>query len=110
MEKRVWLEWLMDVYGSLLTDRQNRALSLYLSEDLSLAEIAQGEGISRQGVHDAIQRAEEALRETEAKLGLAEKQLRLIDRLEALYADLIQAGQTDFALRVKQLLADWGAE
>ena len=49
---------LFDFYGELLTDRQKEFFDLYYNEDLSLSEIAENEGISRQGVRDVIVRAE----------------------------------------------------
>lgn len=61
---------LFDFYGEMLTDKQRELFDLYYNEDLSLAEIAEHAGITRQGVRDGIVRAEHALRETERKLGL----------------------------------------
>lgn len=61
---------LYDFYGELLTDRQKEFYDLYYNEDLSLAEIAENYGITRQGVRDVIVRAEQILTETEDKTGL----------------------------------------
>ena len=61
---------LFDFYGELLTERQKELFDLYYNEDLSLAEIAENEGISRQGVRDVIVRAEAAMQEIEDKTGL----------------------------------------
>lgn len=58
---------LFDFYGDLLTDRQREFYDLYYNEDLSLAEIAENYGISRQGVRDVIVRAEAAMTEIEEK-------------------------------------------
>ena len=58
---------LFDFYGELLTERQKEFFDLYYNEDLSLAEIAENEGISRQGVRDVIVRAEAAMSEIEEK-------------------------------------------
>ncbi|MDE6840505.1 MAG: DNA-binding protein [Oscillospiraceae bacterium] len=58
---------LFDFYGDLLTDRQREFYDLYYNEDLSLAEIAENYGISRQGVRDVIVRAEAAMTEIEDK-------------------------------------------
>lgn len=70
MERNIELSCLLDYYGAFLTDRQRKLLDLHVNEDLSLGEIADGEGISRQGVHDALRRAEQQLMEMEEKLGL----------------------------------------
>ena len=67
---------LFDFYGELLTDRQKEFFDLYYNEDLSLSEIAENEGISRQGVRDVIVRAEAAMQEIEDKTGAAAKILR----------------------------------
>ena len=58
---------LFDFYGDLLTDRQREFYDLYYNEDLSLSEIAENYGISRQGVRDVIVRAEAAMTEIEDK-------------------------------------------
>ena len=67
------ISMLMDFYGGILTDKQLDALDLYYNEDLSLAEIAEQIGISRQGVRDLIKKAEEEIFFLEEKLGLAHK-------------------------------------
>ena len=61
---------LFDFYGDILTPRQRELFDLYYNEDLSLAEIAENCGISRQGVRDVIVRAENAMTELEDKTGL----------------------------------------
>lgn len=65
------INMLLDFYGDMLTDRQRDFLEYYYIDDLSLAEIAENEGITRQGVRDAIKRAEAQLFEMEDRLGLA---------------------------------------
>ena len=72
-EKDYRISYLLDFYGNILTDKQKDAIDLYYNEDLSLAEIADHVGITRQGVRDAIKRGEETLLEMEEKLGFAEK-------------------------------------
>ena len=47
---------LLDYYGGMLTDKQREVLTLHCEEDMSLAEIAQETGVSRQGVHDMLTR------------------------------------------------------
>ncbi|MEE0776949.1 MAG: YlxM family DNA-binding protein [Bacillota bacterium] len=63
---------LFDFYGPLLTQRQQEVYDYSRSEDMSLGEIAEALGISRQAVHDNLRRTEKILEEYEAKLGLAE--------------------------------------
>ena len=64
---------LYDLYGELLTSRQKEVVRLYHEENLSLSEIAQEFGISRQGVHDALKSGENAFAQYEEKLGLLQK-------------------------------------
>ena len=72
-EKNLKLACLLDFYGDVLSERKQSVLSLYYNEDLSLAEIADEIGISRQGVRDLIKKAEEELIFLEEKLGLEKK-------------------------------------
>ena len=65
--------YLLDFYGEVLSPRKKEALDLYYNEDLSLAEIAEHLGISRQGVRDMIKKGEDELEFLEEKLGLAER-------------------------------------
>jgi len=64
---------LFDIYGEMLTDKQKDFLNYYYNDDLSLSEIAENEGITRQGVRDAIKRAEAQLYDMETRLGFAKK-------------------------------------
>ena len=68
---------LYDFYGDMLTDRQKEFYDLYYNEDLSLAEIAENYGITRQGVRDVIVRAEAVLTELEDKTGIVRRFLRM---------------------------------
>ena len=77
---------LYDFYGDLLTDRQKEFYDLYYNEDLSLAEIAENYGISRQGVRDVIVRAEAAMTEIEDKTHLIRRFFRMHDALTAIDA------------------------
>ena len=64
---------LYDFYGDVLTERQKEFYDLYYNEDLSLAEIAENNGITRQGVRDVIVRAEGILTDLEDKTGLIKR-------------------------------------
>ena len=91
MEEALFRTMLFDFYGELLTDKQREYFDLHYNEDLSLAEIAQSEGISRQGVWDIIRRAEESMRRYEEKTGLVARfaaQRELLSRAEALAGEL----------------------
>lgn len=73
---------LLDFYGDLLSDTARENITLYYNEDLSLAEIAETAGITRQGVRDSIKRAEEQLIKFEEKLGLAKRFTSMQDGIE----------------------------
>ena len=70
MEKSIEISLLYDFYGELLSEKKREAASLYFNEDLSLSEIAEHMGITRQGVSDLIRRSESELYGFEDKLGL----------------------------------------
>ena len=67
---------LYDFYGALLTEKQRQVMALYHEENLSLSEIGQEFGISRQAVHYTLKKAEQALEEYEDKLKLMDKFLK----------------------------------
>lgn len=64
---------LYDFYGELLTNHQKEIYEQFVLDDLSLSEIAESAGISRQGVHDLVKRCNKILEGYEAKLHLVEK-------------------------------------
>lgn len=73
MAKDLKITFLLDFYGDMLTEKQRDVVEAYYNEDLSLAEIAGDRDITRQGVRDAIKRAEQQLLEMEERLGLAKR-------------------------------------
>jgi len=72
-DKIVQIALLFDFYGQLLTEKQIDIVDMYYNNDLSLGEISEQQGISRQGVYDTLKRAEKTLFEYEEKLGLVER-------------------------------------
>ena len=77
---------LFDFYGEMLTDRQKEFFDLYYNEDLSLAEIAENAGISRQGVRDVIVRAAASMQEIEDRTGIIKRFEARRPHLEAIAA------------------------
>lgn len=73
LAKNLEVAILLDFYGEMLTEKQRDFLEYYYDDDLSLSEIAANEGITRQGVRDAIKRAESQLFDMESRLGLARR-------------------------------------
>ena len=88
---RLDVAYLFDFYADLLTEKQRDYLDLYYHQDLSLSEIAENEGITRQGVRDVIGRAEGSLRRIEDRLGF-------VTRFGRLEADMEQV--TELADRI----------
>ena len=98
---------LMDFYSALLTPRQKQITEMYYQDDMSLSEISEELGITRQGVHEALRKAEGQLIETEKKLGLVERFdsskkcfMYIISRLEEIgrvtgedFSDIIDAAR-----------------
>lgn len=72
-EQRMRLGRLFDLYGGLLTDKQRDCLNMYFYDDLSLSEISEELGVSRQAVHDLLKRVEQTLEKYENKLELLAK-------------------------------------
>ena len=75
---------LFDFYGEILTERQKEFFDLYYNEDLSLGEIAENYGISRQGVRDVIVRAEAAMQGIEDKTGLIRRFMLMQPKITAI--------------------------
>lgn len=84
MEKIVEQGLLYDFYGELLTEHQKKIYEDVVYNDLSLAEIAKENGISRQGVHDLVRRCDRSLQEYEDKLHLVERFLKIKSRISGL--------------------------
>ena len=72
-KKDMQISLLLDFYGEILSERRRELTGLYYNDDLSLSEIAEISGISRQGVRDAVKKSEAELLDLEEKLGLAKK-------------------------------------
>jgi predicted DNA-binding protein YlxM (UPF0122 family) len=77
MTKNLYISALLDVYGDFLNEKAKTLTEYYYNEDLSLAEIAENEGITRQGVNDLIKRAVAQLNSLEEKCGYCKSFLRL---------------------------------
>lgn len=90
---------LFDFYGELLTDKQREYFDLRYNEDLSLGEIAEQSGISRQGVWDIIRRAETAMTEIEEKTGLIRRFLERNAQIDELAGQLKDLGAPEEILQ-----------
>lgn len=108
---------LFDFYGEMLTDRQKEFYDLYYNEDLSLSEIAENYHMSRQGVRDAIVRAEAVLTELEDKTGIIKRFRQQTRDLKELQ-ELAQSARSacvdpvvgDYLRRIQELCVKLGQE
>lgn len=88
MEPNVELGLLLGYYGGLLTPRRRKLTALYAWEDLSLQEIAEREGVSRQGVRDALARARLQMLSFERELGLIARDRALREAFASLEGEI----------------------
>lgn len=108
MDKIYEQTMLFDFYGELLTEHQRRIYEDVVYNDLSLGEIAEEQGISRQGVHDLVKRCDKILQGYENKLHLVEKFAKAkdtISQIEQLTLDDEANGITvkDKLIRIREL-------
>ncbi len=99
------LSMLYDFYGELLGDHKKQIFEDYILNDLSLAEIADNTGMSRQGVHDAIKRCTKALRGYEEKLHLAKKfegAKQLVGEIQQISGEITQTGDVG---RIREIVS-----
>lgn len=83
-EKNLKVTYLLDFYGDVLDEHTRSVMKAYYDDDLSLSEIADGIGISRQGVRHLIKKGEEQLEFFEDRLGLSAYNERLMDAADTL--------------------------
>ena len=99
---------LFDFYGTLLTEKQQCYFDLYYNQDFSLGEIAEQEGISRQGVHDAINRAESILQQMERTTGCVERMQALrntMDEISMVARELLRHEDTQVRQSAEKILS-----
>lgn len=101
LDRRIQIGRLMDFYGPLITERRREIVRMYCEEDMSLQEIAafmteKGAPVTRQGVYDAVIKAEKQLSEYEEKLGLVDRYDRMARQAHSCLAAL-DAGMVESA-------------
>ena len=95
---------LADIYGALLTERQREMIEWYYDEDLSLSEIAENVGVSRQAVRDTLERTRHTLLTYEDALGCLRKEREIAAAAAALSAGTLdEAAQKALAKRLEDL-------
>ena len=103
MDKKIEVSMLLDLYKGLLTDKQAETIELYHNEDLSLSEIAENTGITRQGVRDALVKGEKILTEAEEKLGLGKRIEMLESRLREITRLVKNSGTAEEILKLSEI-------
>ncbi len=88
MEKNVEISMLCEIYGKLLTEKQYNFLNDYYNNDLSLSEIAENEGITRQAARDNIKKGEHKLFEFEEKLGIMKRTLNQEEKIVKILSEI----------------------
>ena len=105
--KNVEFTLLLDFYAPMLTEKQREIMDLYYDQDLSLAEIADNYGITRQAVQDSIKRSEKTLLSLEEKLGMLKKHMVMLSGLEE-SIDLYERNELkELIIRLRKLKEDW---
>lgn len=108
MSKDLSFTMLLDVYSALLTEKQRETLDFYYNDDLSLSEISEETGITRQGVMNCIKKCEQRLLELEDEMGLVSRFTELKGSVEELESLISSAEIKDNkkAERIAQLITD----
>ena len=88
MSKNLEISFLLDFYGDVVTDKQRDVMEQYYNADLSLAEIADNFGITRQGVRDSIKRGEATILDLEQKVGFAKRYRAVQDGVASILQDV----------------------
>ena len=102
MEEKLRQGYLFDFYGELLNEHQKKIYRAYVFEDLSLTEIAEEEGISRQGVSDLLHRCTKTLEDYEKRLSLIEKFLSVRKNVDEIIT-LTQAEQKEHPTAMQKI-------
>lgn len=106
MDEKLKQAYLYDFYGELLNEHQRRIYEDFNFNDLSLGEIAQEEGISRQGVADMVKRCEKKLAGYEEKLHLVEKFLSVkksVEQIQSLTSEFRTTGEEQIINRIEEI-------
>ena len=106
MEKNVKLSILCQLYGKLLTEKQYEFLNDYYNNDLSLSEIAENNGITRQAVRDNLKKGENKLFEYEEKLGFMKKTIMHEEQVAKILSELNKIEKKSTDKEVAKVLQD----
>ena len=106
MDKNVKVSILIDIYGKLLTDKQYKLLDDYYNNDLSLSEIAENEGITRQAVRDNLKKGENKLSQYEEKLLIMKKTLEKEEQISKILRELTKIESSSSDKEISKIIQD----
>ena len=104
MEKNIKISMLCEVYGKRLTEKQLKVLQDYYDKDLSLSEIAENEGITRQAVRDIIMKGENKLFELEEKLEIMKRMFKQEEKIADILSELTRIEKKSTDKQIAQIL------
>ena len=106
MDRIVEKSLLFDFYGELLTDHQKDVYGEYIQNDLSVTEVANLRGISRQGAHDLIRRCEKILNDYEQRLHLLEHYLKVKKMVGTIHQYAEEMSECEDKSVIRERIAD----
>ena len=106
MDKKVEISMLWQIYGKLLTEKQYEYINYYYNEDLSLSEIAENDGITRQAVRDIIKKGERKLFEYEEKLLFMKKTINQEQKIQRVLWNLTKIQKDSSDKQVTSILEE----
>ena len=104
MDRKVEISVLCQIYGKLLTEKQLNIMDNYYNLDLSLSEIAENEGITRQAVRDIIKKGENKLFEFEEKLLIMKKMLKQEKQIQEIISELNKIKDNSSDKKIEKIL------
>lgn len=104
MEKKIEISILSEIYGSLLTEKQLSYIDDYYNNDLSLSEIAENNGITRQAARDNIKKGENKLFEYEEKLGIMKKAVLQEEKIAVILSEITKIKEKSSDEEVAKIL------
>lgn len=104
VEEKVKLSMLCQIYGKMLTKKQYEIINDYCNNDLSLSEIAENNGITRQAVRDIIMKGEKKLFELEEKLAFMKKTMNQEKQIQAILTELSKIEDTSSDKKIAKIL------
>lgn len=101
LQKSIRINFLFDIYGTLLTKTQQKMIMLYYQDDLSLGEIAELEGVSRNAVFDSLKKGSKLLEKYESELHILAREEKMITLFEELRKEGLTPHEEEMLKRIE---------